>query len=665
MHRLETRRTLGHALFCAAVLLAALSACAPRADGECASTSACRRGLTCQAGLCLTERACPAGCGAQFHCDDGSCLEDFAPTIAITSPSAGTWFGRSAMNVAVTATAPGGVHGVTVEAIGPAGASLTAAATGDAATHLYAAAFDVSVPAFTDGAWRLVAHVAYAGGDAVSAPLAVNVDKTGPQISLQPLDYGGGKAFIRDGTVRLSAVVTDAGRGVDPASVAVQAAGMKDQPGALSGGAFAFSFSARLPTFESGAGDVPITVVAKDYLGNTSIASGTFSMTRLKWVSDGGRGLAIESSPAVDGQKVYVGDDAGMLSAIDRASGQRVWEHNVGSAIVASPVLGSAFVYAATQGGGIAAFHADGGAAWSCPGLAGTFSFSSSPALGQTDGEETLFVVNDSIVALPSGKTVPGGVLAIRASGFPVDVTGTTSCYRYGAWGKGRSSPAIGGDGAIYVGSEDKSGYRLRFGPDDSGVYVFSRDWSYATGSDVTGSPAVTAAGNVVFGSEDSTIYALAANRTPVWTPFPVLTDKVLASPIAANGTTLALDRSGELLAVDSASGARRWSVSLAGGGEAASTPALGGDGVAYALVDKALFALDVQGRTLWTLEAKSSIAYSSPTLACDGALYFGDAAGRLYAIVTDSPGLAKDGWPRFRHDARNTGNAGTSLACP
>ncbi len=658
------QRNTGHLLFALALLVAALVACAPHADGECASTSECRRGLTCQSGLCLAARACAPACNKDFHCDDGTCSADFAPQASILSPAPNAWFSHSVVNVTVLAIAPGGVQSVQVTLDGPKGASISLAATPAAVANTFSATWDTSPVAIAEGRWTLTAHITSAVGDLASVPVDVHIAKQGPQITLTGPDYGGATAFVRDGNVQLSARIVSSGPGVDPASVVVQVAGMKDQPGHTSDNAtFTFGFSGRLPTFQLGTGDVSYTVAARDLAGNASATTGVFSLTRLKWIADAHRGLPIQSSPAVDGQRVYVGDDAGMLAAFDRGSGTRIWEVALGSAMVAAPVVGESLIYAATAGGAVKAVHSDGSAAWSCESSA--FKFLASPALATIDGEETLFTVNDSVVTLPSGKTQPGGVLAMRASGFAVDFSGTRSCYRYGAWGKGRSSAAIGLDGAIYVGSEDRSGYRLHFAQDTSGVDVFTQDWSYATGSDVTTSPAISRTGAVLFGSDDATLYALDTGKNAAWTPFPVLTDKLLSSPVAGAGMAVALDRSGEMFAVDSATGAKRWSLALPGGGDVASTPAIGADGVVYSVVDRTVFALDKQGRTQWTLDIVSPATYSSPAMGCDGALYVGDAAGRLYAVVSDSPGLANDGWPRFRHDSKNSGNVATSLTCP
>jgi outer membrane protein assembly factor BamB len=79
-----------------------------------------------------------------------------------------------------------------------------------------------------------------------------------------------------------------------------------------------------------------------------------------------------------------------------------------------------------------------------------------------------------------------------------------------------------------------------------------------------------------------------------------------------------------------------------------------------------------------WNVDLPSVQANSfvSPTLDCrrtdtgqpstgPGILYIG-AASRLYAFIVDSPSLANAPWPKFQHDARNTGNPATPVTnCP
>jgi hypothetical protein len=62
------------------------------------------------------------------------------------------------------------------------------------------------------------------------------------------------------------------------------------------------------------------------------------------------------------------------------------------------------------------------------------------------------------------------------------------------------SSPAIGADGTVYVGSYDDKLYAL--GPDGS------LKWSYTTGDWVESSPAIGADGTLYVGSHDGKLYA-------------------------------------------------------------------------------------------------------------------------------------------------------------
>ena len=70
------------------------------------------------------------------------------------------------------------------------------------------------------------------------------------------------------------------------------------------------------------------------------------------------------------------------------------------------------------------------------------------------------------------------------------------------------SSPAIGADGTIYVGSEDDNLYALT----DNGTSG-SLKWKYATGIVIESSPALGADGTIYVGSNDNNLYALTPER--------------------------------------------------------------------------------------------------------------------------------------------------------
>ena len=57
----------------------------------------------------------------------------------------------------------------------------------------------------------------------------------------------------------------------------------------------------------------------------------------------------------------------------------------------------------------------------------------------------------------------------------------------------------------------------------------------------------------------------------------------------------------------------------------------------------------------LWEFETGDSV-YSSPAIGSDGTVYVGSSDKKLYAIKTDSKGLAKSPWPMRGQNARHTG---------
>ena len=59
----------------------------------------------------------------------------------------------------------------------------------------------------------------------------------------------------------------------------------------------------------------------------------------------------------------------------------------------------------------------------------------------------------------------------------------------------------------------------------------------------------------------------------------------------------------------------------------------------------------------LWEFETGSSVL-SSPAIGSDGTVYVGSQDNKLYAIKTDSKGLAKSPWPMRGQNARHTGRA-------
>ena len=62
-------------------------------------------------------------------------------------------------------------------------------------------------------------------------------------------------------------------------------------------------------------------------------------------------------------------------------------------------------------------------------------------------------------------------------------------------------------------------------------------------------------------------------------------------------------------------------------------------------------------GTVLWDFKTGGSVS-SSPALGADGILYVGSEDKKVYAIKTDSKGLAKSPWPMRGQNPQHTGRA-------
>jgi outer membrane protein assembly factor BamB len=95
------------------------------------------------------------------------------------------------------------------------------------------------------------------------------------------------------------------------------------------------------------------------------------------------------------------------------------------------------------------------------------------------------------------------------------------------------SSPAMGADGSVYVGSSDNKLYA--FDSSDS------RLWTYSAAGAVDSSPSIGSDGRLYVGSNDNNLYVLAEptlTPTPTNTPTPVPTHVWTLDEVADSGNT-------------------------------------------------------------------------------------------------------------------------------
>jgi outer membrane protein assembly factor BamB len=230
-------------------------------------------------------------------------------------------------------------------------------------------------------------------------------------------------------------------------------------------------------------------------------------------------------------------------------------------------------------------------------------SLSSSPAIG------------------PDGTIYVGSP---DSSLYAVNPDGTLK-WRYLTGGSVRSSPAIASDGTVYIGSDDGCLYAI----DPQGA----RWWSYATGGDVRTSPAQAADGTIYVGSSDHCVYAISPSGWLKWR-YHTGNDVRSSPAIAADGTVYVGSNDDYLYALNPDS-TLRWRFET--GGNVSSSPAVGSDGTVYfGSDDDYLYALNPDGTLRWRYETGGSIE-SSPVIAGNGTIYVGSLDNYLYALNPDS----------------------------
>jgi outer membrane protein assembly factor BamB/PKD repeat protein len=211
-----------------------------------------------------------------------------------------------------------------------------------------------------------------------------------------------------------------------------------------------------------------------------------------------------------------------------------------------------------------------------------------------------------------------------------------------------RSSPAIGADGTIYVGSDDGRLYAIK--PNGN------LRWSYNLGDLVPSSPAIGSDGTVYIGCWNGNYYAINPNGTLKWT-FPTGGAIGSSATVGPDGTIYCGSNDEHLYAINP-DGSLKWS--YAAGDAVYSVPAIAATGTIYigSLTDGKLHAVRPDGSLKWTYTTGGWID-SSPAVASDGTVYVGSQDHLLYAVNPDgslkwtfttagdihsSPGIGLDG---------------------
>ena len=185
------------------------------------------------------------------------------------------------------------------------------------------------------------------------------------------------------------------------------------------------------------------------------------------------------------------------------------------------------------------------------------------------------------------------------------------------------SSPALGADGTIYVGSQDDKLYAIN--PDGT------EKWAFPTQGLVISSPAIGADGTIYVGSLDDNLYAINPDGTKKWA-FPTQ-GLIISSPTIGTDGTIYIGSQDQKLYAINPNGMQQWAFTT--GGDINSSPALGADGTIYIMSDT-LYAIFPNGAQKWAIQPDISNVFSSPAVGADGTIYVGADDGHLYAFNPD-----------------------------
>ena len=294
----------------------------------------------------------------------------------------------------------------------------------------------------------------------------------------------------------------------------------------------------------------------------TPSAPGTPGQVRWAYTT----GIHISSGPAVAGGTVYVGSDAGMVYALDAATGHLHWTFSTGGDIITSPAVAVAgsTVYIATVGGQVYALDAaTGQVRWT-------------DATGGGNG-------NTSWAMTVAGSTVYIGSYDNKV--YALDAATGNPRWTFATGSQVESSPAVAG-GTVYTGSLGGTVYALD-------ATTGNTRWTDTYGGSIDSSPGVAVAGSTVYiGSDVGKVYALdAATGHPRWTY--TTEGHIITSPAVAGGIVYVGTEDGTVYALDAATGNPRWT--YATGGEVTVSPAVAG-GTVYIASDDKVYALTAGG---------------------------------------------------------------------
>ncbi|UCD14668.1 MAG: PQQ-binding-like beta-propeller repeat protein [Thermoplasmatales archaeon] len=361
---------------------------------------------------------------------------------------------------------------------------------------------------------------------------------------------------------------------------------------------------------------------------NTSHVDGTILWT---FKSDG----PIETSPAIgENGTIYFGDHKNKFYAIN-PNGTLKWKFDAGDpfpivdmqgyetekGILSSPAIASdGTIYFTSFSNYLYALNSDGTEKWRYP-VHIYVDVWSSPVIG-----------SDGTIYVGSQQYPPGDVPNIQYFGilYAINSDGTLK-WKYDSGSSGMcASPAIGHDRTVYAAGgagEGELSYTFAFNPANGAI-----KWRFQTNLWQESSPSVGSDGTIYIGSKEGYIHALnPANGNVIWRY--QTNDGVSAIPAIGEDGTIYVGSWDATFYALTPEGEEIWHFETPPALEAISTSAaIGTDGTIYFGAGSGNFyALNQDGTEKWRLKASSFS--SSPAIGSDGTIYVGCYNHKLYAF--------------------------------
>ncbi len=272
-------------------------------------------------------------------------------------------------------------------------------------------------------------------------------------------------------------------------------------------------------------------------------------------------------SPRIHEDKLFVGTLDGIFFCFNRNTGKPIWYRNVGSSIRSTACIGDDKVYFGTESGEFYALSIEGGEQrwmndYDAPIYASASYYKNRVYISTYDNY--LYCLS-SVNGLPFGKF----------NGFRASF---------------KSSPAVGKEG-IYIGGGGENLFFYRVNPS------MTMKWQILTYDEVPNTPAVD--------EDEKNVYFIGVKKNQNL-------------------------KMAELRKIDTETKEEKWAYSV-GGGAVTTNPTLAGDKILVAGLDKKLTMLDTAGRLVWEKTLDSPIQ-SSPAVG-RGVVAIGTNSGKLYCF--------------------------------